>query len=251
MPRQFPAKFDDVYIARYFYDEFIPLWNNSGMSANVRELIKRHSDYNIWVCFFFITGHSLGGSLASLAALDIVHSGMGNNSTKDRIHLVTFGQPVTGDHNFADFLNKQVNYSYRIVHYSDPVVYFPIIGYEHQEAMVYYDKVMDTKYIICTGANILCFLFLCMLLLPFQAPKEGNVAILRAFGFGSFPKAGTIITILAKMSLNLANLVAIQQCYRVDFSFRLSIEHPCCRTFSFVYFWIFFWYNDKDSATFY
>ena len=68
----------------------------------------------------YITGHSLGGALASLTALMV--SQLGN------IHCVTFGSPRVGDIEFAKLFNATVAdiesskyYSCRFTTEDDPV----------------------------------------------------------------------------------------------------------------------------------
>jgi len=50
----------------------------------------------------------LGGALASLAAAKIVHS---RKIPQERIKLMTFGQPRTGDSGFAYEMEKEVKIS--------------------------------------------------------------------------------------------------------------------------------------------
>ena len=46
---------------------------------------------------FYITGHSLGGAFATLAALDVVHDARyGFEHLKGKLHLYTFGSPRVG-----------------------------------------------------------------------------------------------------------------------------------------------------------
>jgi predicted lipase len=54
-----------------------------------------------------ITGHSLGGALASLAAAEICSSG---KISPQNIKLLTFGQPRTGNWVWAKNMDKLVNY---------------------------------------------------------------------------------------------------------------------------------------------
>lgn len=61
------------------------------------------------------TGHSLGGALASLAALDIACS-LGVQVT-----VVTFGSPQVGDELFVDAFDAKISKSIRIVSPLDPV----------------------------------------------------------------------------------------------------------------------------------
>ncbi|KHJ75119.1 triacylglycerol lipase, partial [Oesophagostomum dentatum] len=72
------------------------------MADAFTSLKTKYPDYEVWV-----TGHSLGGSLASLAASFIVgHGYASSNTTK----LVTFGQPRTGDDTYAGAYGAQVFY---------------------------------------------------------------------------------------------------------------------------------------------
>ncbi|KAJ1368718.1 hypothetical protein KIN20_029976 [Parelaphostrongylus tenuis] len=86
-------------VSKYFHDGFHKLWG-AGMEEDYFFLKKAYPEYEIW-----ITGHSLGGSLASLAAPFVVRS---KSSSADEIKLVTFGQPRTGDLQFSNAHNSQV-----------------------------------------------------------------------------------------------------------------------------------------------
>ncbi|KAH7684461.1 Protein Y49E10.18, partial [Aphelenchoides avenae] len=54
---------------------------------------KKYPQYKIWV-----TGHSLGGAVASIASAEIASM---DRQAGDRIGLVTFGQPRTGDYDYS------------------------------------------------------------------------------------------------------------------------------------------------------
>ncbi|VDM42653.1 unnamed protein product [Toxocara canis] len=83
----------------YFYRTFIYIWN-AGMKESLRSMLQEHPDYEIWV-----TGHSLGGAMASIASTVIIRDRM---HTTDKLKLVTFGQPRTGDRNYAVAHNSMV-----------------------------------------------------------------------------------------------------------------------------------------------
>ncbi|VDM78060.1 unnamed protein product [Strongylus vulgaris] len=156
---------DTGQVATYFYNAFYKIWN-SGMGGNVSDLVKKHLKYDIW-----ITGHSLGGALATLAASYVVETKL---AVGDRIKLMTFGQPKPGDDNFANLLNKKlmtfgqpkpgddnfanllnrkIKYTFRVVNHGDPVVRIPLIWYKHQNTKVYYyESIMQAnKYYVCDG----------------------------------------------------------------------------------------------------
>ncbi len=78
----------------------------------------------------WLTGHSLGGSLSSLAALDLAQTG----DDVPVSGLVTFGQPRTGNDVFCASLDESLPGRYaRVVHGGDLVVLLPPerFGYRH------------------------------------------------------------------------------------------------------------------------
>ncbi len=72
------------------------------------------------------TGHSLGGALATLAALDIEY----NLPDKD-ISCYTFGSPKVGNKYFTESYNKRVPKTFRFVNGSDTVPNIPPGAYRH------------------------------------------------------------------------------------------------------------------------
>uniref|UniRef100_A0A914N8Z5 Fungal lipase-like domain-containing protein n=1 Tax=Meloidogyne incognita TaxID=6306 RepID=A0A914N8Z5_MELIC len=103
-----------------------------------------------------ITGHSLGGALASLAAAKIVHS---KAIPQERIKLVTFGQPRTGDSGFASGMASSLSfYNYRVTRARDLVVHVPprvFQDYAHYRTEIFYDNDMKpgAKWIRCVGGD--------------------------------------------------------------------------------------------------
>ncbi|TNV77269.1 hypothetical protein FGO68_gene2879 [Halteria grandinella] len=86
---------------------------------------------------FFVTGHSLGGALATLAALDIRRQlGLGANE----ITLYTYGQPRVGDERMADHIMRELPNYIRVTHYDDTVAHVPpfVSGYKHGGFEVWY-----------------------------------------------------------------------------------------------------------------
>lgn len=73
-------------VFQYFYDGMAVMHPN--MSANVRQVLKQNPDYEVWV-----TGHSLGGALASLMATQFRVEEL---VSADKIKLITYGQPRVG-----------------------------------------------------------------------------------------------------------------------------------------------------------
>ncbi|EPB80279.1 triacylglycerol lipase [Ancylostoma ceylanicum] len=112
----------------------VTLWAH--MEHKFKEFLREHPDWDIW-----ISGHSLGGALATLAASNIVESRIAEDP--DKVKLVTLGQPRVGDKDFAEALDDQVEYSYRIVHWMDVVPSLPKTGYWHQGEEIFYKAGME------------------------------------------------------------------------------------------------------------
>jgi len=67
-----------------------------------------------------ITGHSLGGALATIAA-----PVLGEQHPQKFVECITFGSPRVGGTAFSAFYNAHVDSSYRIINESDPVPHLP------------------------------------------------------------------------------------------------------------------------------
>ena len=87
------------------------------MLRDVMQQINEHSSASV-----FVTGHSLGGALAVLAALDIKKA-IGSR----KIHLYTYGQPRVGNSDFADYVFSLLSGDQyiRVVHYDDAIPHLP------------------------------------------------------------------------------------------------------------------------------
>ena len=101
----------------YWRNAYNDLW--SCMKSYVTSARKDHAEYNIWV-----TGHSLGGAMASLASTQIVQDGI---APAKLVVMYTFGMPRVGNYKYALEHDKLVRNSWRVVQYGDPVVHFPTI----------------------------------------------------------------------------------------------------------------------------
>ncbi|KIH63758.1 triacylglycerol lipase [Ancylostoma duodenale] len=85
-------------VSFYFNKAFDLVWN--GLEGHVYTSIYQHPQWDIW-----ISGHSLGGAMATLAAFFLVHSKFVG---PDSVKLITFGQPRVGDKEFADAFDDEV-----------------------------------------------------------------------------------------------------------------------------------------------
>lgn len=104
-------------VMTYFYTGFQRLFMDSGMRTSLLKLKEAHPGYRIWV-----TGHSLGGSLASMTALYLVNQTI---FPADRVKLVTFGEPRTGNLNYAKAIETNIPFRYRVINRNDMVTNVP------------------------------------------------------------------------------------------------------------------------------
>lgn len=82
-------------------------------------------------CPVFLTGHSLGGALATRAVIEALLNGWSVAG------LYTYGQPRVGNRKFARQFNQQFKNAYRFVHNNDVVSRVPWVGYWHIGQLVY------------------------------------------------------------------------------------------------------------------
>ncbi|ETN86882.1 triacylglycerol lipase [Necator americanus] len=127
----------------------------NGIKDDLTTLQSQNPTYELW-----ITGHSLGGAMASLAASYISYNKI---FAANKIKLVTFGQPRTGDKAFAASVEKDVPYTFRITHAHDMVPHLPsenVQGYYHHKTEAFYNKGMGTgaHYYVCydMGESTFC-----------------------------------------------------------------------------------------------
>ena len=102
------------------------------MKDDFLTLKNANPDHELWV-----TGHSLGGAMASLAATTISKLGY---MSPDKIKLITFGEPRVGDADYASAVDTLIPYVYRIIHAHDIVPHVPprgLYGYIHHKGEVW------------------------------------------------------------------------------------------------------------------
>ena len=70
----------------------------------------------------YITGHSLGSPLATLAAMDIA---LRVPELKEQIRLYSYAGPRTGNPEFAEAHSQLIPNAYRVINLADPTVMVP------------------------------------------------------------------------------------------------------------------------------
>ncbi|MBW4520452.1 MAG: lipase family protein [Scytolyngbya sp. HA4215-MV1] len=136
------ADFQEAVIQEQIVDNREPIYPYAGESKSgakmhrgfvsaymsVREQIHTYLK-NYTAATVIVTGHSLGGALATLAAVDVQY----NFASKFKIEVYTFGAPRVGNGGFRDSFNRRVPDSYRFVYGMDivPALPRPWQGYSH------------------------------------------------------------------------------------------------------------------------
>ncbi|KAJ6980679.1 hypothetical protein NC653_024122 [Populus alba x Populus x berolinensis] len=85
----------------------------------------------------YLTGHSLGGALATLLALELSSSQLVKRGAIS-VTMYNFGSPRVGNKKFAEVYNQKVKDSWRVVNHRDIVPTVPrLMGYCHVAQPVY------------------------------------------------------------------------------------------------------------------
>ncbi|EAR84464.2 lipase family protein (macronuclear) [Tetrahymena thermophila SB210] len=124
--KAFPVDFPDCdgcQIHMGFRDHAQSIQNH--INQCVKNILEKYVDANV-----IITGHSLGGAIATLISVEVLKY----LQPKNQISLYTFGAPKIGNQNFVEYLNQIIPNSYRIVNYYDAVPHLPfkqILDFRH------------------------------------------------------------------------------------------------------------------------
>ena len=107
-----------------------------GVKSQVLSSIENHG----FIDNIIVTGHSYGAAVAQVLALELLE--INNN-----IHVYNFGQPRTGNSEFAEYTNKFLSPNYwRVTHDRDLVPHLPPkFGYRHSCGELFEDSHGDLK----------------------------------------------------------------------------------------------------------
>ncbi len=133
--RKVPFGKGDVH--RGFYGVFSPVWDGSGILGEDKKSLSAYLKEQEAIrpnIPLYVTGHSLGGALSTLAVAAALNEGR-----KVYAHY-TFGSPRVGNRDFATELAEKEKAAgtkvFRVVNYGDPVTVSPPswLGYSHVAA---------------------------------------------------------------------------------------------------------------------
>jgi triacylglycerol lipase len=126
-------------------DDYLPVSGFGQVHAgfqDVYELVRKSIAANLTTAAagcdqILITGHSLGGALAALAAPDLFRN-MPPNTIEPR--LITFAAPRVGLPDFVAAFNAAIESCFRVVNFLDIVPYVPPTPYAHVGAQITVDS---------------------------------------------------------------------------------------------------------------
>jgi hypothetical protein len=110
-----------MFISDYFNTVFTQV--KVLLKPKLVELVKKYPDFQ-----FIFTGHSLGGAMSTLFALDSVLDGYLPVSSSSPA-LINYASPRVGNYVFASHVMYYVPIVYRLVRNGDPVVSIPPCSY--------------------------------------------------------------------------------------------------------------------------
>ncbi|NP_499052.3 Fungal lipase-type domain-containing protein [Caenorhabditis elegans] len=139
-------------VTKKFNDNFESLWY-SGLGEDLQNLIDAYPDYQLW-----ITGYSMGASIALLTSAFIAQTGM---SSPYNMKVILFGCPRCTDYDFAMWHSTNFPYSYHIIHAHDYAPRLPFFDnidnttLYHPRSEVWYNNDMreGDSFVICEQAD--------------------------------------------------------------------------------------------------
>lgn len=123
------------------HDGFRDSWN--ALKGQVLTALNGLSPYVVHV-----TGHSLGGAIAVMAAFELQAAGYSIGE------VITFGQPRVGNQAFADVFARGFPGHFRATHWKDVVPHLPpeLLLFEHARTEVFYNEA-NTNHMVCNGSG--------------------------------------------------------------------------------------------------
>jgi len=131
----------DASVHQGFYNAY------QSVAIEVRKAVKSikeiHPEFPV-----ITTGHSLGAALSVLCAVDLYRENVTG------VQLWNFGEPRVGNSAFAQYFNKVIPISRRIVNQGDLIVHYPaeFVGYRHVAQEVWFKSNVQ-NYTMCSKTN--------------------------------------------------------------------------------------------------
>ncbi len=130
MKRRYP--YDNKESRIRIHSGFFIAYNNVDIRNKIHLIVNRTESKKV-----FISGHSLGGAIAILCAVDLQY-----NFEELDIQVITFGSPRVGNKYFVESYNRRVPNTTRVCFKYDLVTMLPfkLCGYKHSGKKFIVDK---------------------------------------------------------------------------------------------------------------
>jgi len=125
-----------------FLDAYTP--HAAVIFSTVQELVQQYPTFNV-----VVTGHSLGGSIGTICAMDLYYTHQISN-----VRVITFGSPRVGDAAFAQYFDSAfAGNSWRMTHQRDmmPHLFPQSMGFHHVATEVWFHS--GEEYQICDSSG--------------------------------------------------------------------------------------------------
>merc|ERR1712228_649436 len=139
-----------------FYQAFKDL-ESAGLAGAIFDAFAERPSYDE----ILVTGHSLGGALAGIAALELKQSSIYNSLSNKHVNVITFGSPRWCNHPLANLYNDVIDTNWRIVNRYDIVSTLPpgSMHYRHVGTQIWYNyerwwwDMNPIEYKVCDGSG--------------------------------------------------------------------------------------------------
>jgi hypothetical protein len=130
-----------------FYNAFLGIKDQ--LMDEYSRLVNMYPEYPVYV-----TGHSLGASLASLSALYLQETYKPNSL----LFLYTFGSPRVGNIEFSEYFYELIPNSFRVVNDRDVIPHLPLraMNFHHVPQEIFIEESGDVKICDKTGEDPSC-----------------------------------------------------------------------------------------------
>lgn len=116
----FDDNLHDIYVHSGFYRQF------NVIKHDIFRDVIRQLELDPRITAIYVTGHSLGGALATLCAFELACLLKNKYTSAPSIHCHTFGSPRVGNAQFAEHFANWVDDSWRVANKEDPVPLVPM-----------------------------------------------------------------------------------------------------------------------------
>lgn len=136
------SQYPDAKVHKGFYQSWLDL------SPNIMAAVANVQEAHGGTTKVYVTGHSLGAAIASIAAFDMK---LNYGFTPS---LIDLGRPRIGNHVFTEAIMGEISSVFRMTHHDDLVPHAPaeFMGFYHSGDEQFFQG-DDTSYVTCDGSG--------------------------------------------------------------------------------------------------